>query len=89
MTIREQVKAELDKVEDEYLAVVQRMLASLETPSGHERAAERWRDFIASTYGSLADAPIERGDQGQLEVRELAGREAQGGHQRGLRDPAS
>lgn len=70
MTIRDQVKAELDKVDDEYLGVVQRMIESLKGPPPQEgRAAESWREFLASTYGSLSDAPIERGKQGEAEVR--------------------
>lgn len=71
MTIRERVKAELDKVDDEYLAVVQRILESLEGPptqAGEDE--ESWRDFVASTYGSLSDTPIERGEQGEFEVRD-------------------
>ncbi len=30
----------------------------------------RWRDFIAETYGCMADAPLERSEEGELEVRE-------------------
>ena len=29
-----------------------------------------WHDFIQETYGCLAGAPIERGEQGKYEVRE-------------------
>jgi hypothetical protein len=70
VTIRERVKAELDKVDDEYLGVVERMLEALERPSDQERAQESWSEFLSSTYGSMADAPIERGPQGELEVRD-------------------
>ena len=71
MTIRDQVKAELDKVDDEYLGIVQRMIESLEGPASQEgEGEESWRDFVASTYGSLSDAPIERGEQGEFEVRD-------------------
>jgi hypothetical protein len=71
VTIRERVKAELDKVDDEYLGVVQRMIESLEGPPTQEgEGEESWRDFVASTYGSLSDAPIERGELGELEVRD-------------------
>jgi hypothetical protein len=31
---------------------------------------EEWQAFIDSTYGSLADDPIERGDQGEIRVRD-------------------
>lgn len=71
MATRDQVKAELEKVEDEYLEVVYRMVLSLETPPGDEEGARSWKEFVAATYGSLADAPIARGEQGELEVRDL------------------
>jgi hypothetical protein len=29
-----------------------------------------WKAWIAETYGSMADAPIERGEQGDYETRE-------------------
>jgi hypothetical protein len=70
VTIRDRVKAELDKVDDEYLDVVERMLTALERPSRREEAGETWSEFLASTYGSMAEAPIERGPQGELEVRD-------------------
>jgi hypothetical protein len=65
------VKAELDKVDDEYLGVVQRKIESLEgSPPQGEGAAESWREFLASTYGSLSDVPIEGGEQGEAEDRD-------------------
>lgn len=70
MTIREQVKAEIDKVRDRYLDVLFRTIRSLETPARPENDAATWRQFIAATYGCLADAPIERWEPGALEVRE-------------------
>jgi len=35
-----------------------------------EIADANWQEFINATYGSLADAPIIRGDQGKYEMRE-------------------
>ena len=32
-----------------------------------------WHSFIQETYGCLSDTPIERGDQGAYEVREVIG----------------
>lgn len=69
MTIRDQVKAELDKVDEEYLEVVRRMIESLERSSGREHVPESWREFLRATYGSLANAPIQRGEQGEFEPR--------------------
>jgi hypothetical protein len=71
VTTREQVKLEIDKVEEEYLDVLFRMIRSLETSSASDDAANNWKEFVASTYGCLADAPIERGEQGEFEVRDL------------------
>jgi len=69
VTIRDPTKAELDKVDDQYLAIVQRMIESLEGPSDQEGwTVEGWKEFLASCYGSMADAPIERGELGDLEI---------------------
>ena len=75
MITRELVKAEIDKVQDRYLEVIYRIIKALvgppelimETP---QQEASNWHQFIEETYGSLADAPIERGEQGQYEIRE-------------------
>jgi len=32
-----------------------------------------WKEFIESTYGSMADDQIDRGEQGQYEIREDIG----------------
>ena len=70
MTIKEQVVAELENLDDEHLSIVYRMIQSLEVKKPAERRAESWNDFIAATYGCLADAPIERGEQGEFEARD-------------------
>jgi len=80
MTItKEQLKAEIDNVREEDLGVLYRIVLALEaTPSSAAAPgqaetdfdAEEWRAFVARTYGSCADSPIERGDQGIAEVRE-------------------
>lgn len=61
MTTREAVLAELDRMDDEHLAVAYRLIQSLEVPTlaGAERGA--WKDFVAANYGCMRDAPIERG----------------------------
>ena len=71
MTTRDQVKLEIDKVEEEYLDVLFRMIQSFETSSASDDAANNWKEFVASTYGCLADAPIVGGEQGEFEVRDL------------------
>ena len=71
MTTRDQVRLEIDKVEEEYLDVLFRMIRSLETSAASDDSANSWKEFVASTYGSMAEAPIERGEQGEFEVRDL------------------
>jgi hypothetical protein len=71
MVTRDLIKSEIDKVEDEYLPALYRIVKSLE-PTALSPANDRddWRAFIAETYGSTAAAPLERGEQGVSEVRE-------------------
>lgn len=71
MTNRSKVREELEKVEDRYLGVLHRLIVSLERPSDSGETVETWSEFLASTYGSMADAPIARGEQGELEARGL------------------
>ncbi len=70
MTIRDEVKAEIDRVDDEYLEIVRRMVESLERPRQVSQETPTWEDFVRSTFGSLADARIERGEQPALETRD-------------------
>ncbi len=64
MVTKELIKAEIDRVQDKYLEVLYKIVQALNVED------LEWHDFIAETYGCLADAPIERGDQGQYEIRE-------------------
>jgi hypothetical protein len=73
---KELLKAEIDKVPDEHLRVLYKIVKALEEPSRAPNSEIRkqeetsWKAWIAETYGSTADAPIERGEQGSYEVRE-------------------
>ena len=76
MITRELVKAEIDKVQDKYLEVIYRIIKALVGPpelilGTPRRTTLDWHQFVEETYGSLADAPIERGEQGQYEIREV------------------
>jgi len=76
MITRELLKNEIDKIQDRYLEVVYRIIKALVSPSMRATSPQNaqlsdWHSFIEQTYGSLADDPIERGDQGQFEVREV------------------
>lgn len=77
MITKELIKAEIDRVEDKNLEVLYKIVKALSSPSMIEEITHPkdndadWHNFIEETYGSSADAPIERGDQGQFEVREV------------------
>lgn len=76
LVTKEQVKSEVDKVRDEYLGVLYRIILALEEPDkmtprpeiGGDRKAG-WHQFIAEMYGSTADAPLERWPEGLPEER--------------------
>lgn len=77
MITRETIKREIDNLRDEYLEIVYRVIKSFEkqdrTVDTNAEALQKqseWDHFIQETYGCLAVAPIERGDQGESEVRE-------------------
>jgi hypothetical protein len=69
---KEILKAEIDKVPEENLGVLFKIVKALELPAEPRTAvdASSWKAWIAETYGSMADAPIERGEQGGFELRE-------------------
>jgi hypothetical protein len=78
MITRELIKDGVDKVQDKYLEVLYRIIQVLMSPPDLVTVAPQgrvealsWREFIENTYGCLADDPIERGEQGQYEVREV------------------
>ncbi len=76
MITREFLKGEIDKIQDRYLEVLYRVMKALINPSApavtpQNTQVSDWHTFIEQTYGSLADDPLERGDQGQFEAREV------------------
>ncbi len=80
MITRERLKEEIDKVQDSYLDVIFYIVQSFEYapplqnfdahPKSSENTMKKWHDFVEKTYGILASDPIERGAQGEYEVRE-------------------
>jgi hypothetical protein len=75
MITKELLKIEIDNVPEENLGVLYKIIKALEEPA---RATENtfesqaeWTAFIAETFGSTSDAPLERAEQGSYEVREL------------------
>ncbi len=85
MITKEVIKAEIDKIQDQYLTTLYRIIKAFEDipashrdqdiqnsemPKDENEERKEWLSFIRSTYGSLSDDPIERGDQGEFEIRE-------------------
>jgi len=69
MVTRELIKEELEKVPKENLGILFKIVKALEEPTGGQDGDEGWPEFVAATYGSLAGAPMERGDQGDYDSR--------------------
>jgi hypothetical protein len=70
------LKAEIDKVPEQNLGVLYKIVKALEESGDEpgsgvqEEDAASWKAWLAESYGSMGDAPIERGEQGSYEVRE-------------------
>ena len=79
MMTRDFIKTKIDEVENEYLDILYRIIESFVKPAGHSDSVQEkhkkseeleWHDFIEKFAGCLADDPIERGAQGEYEIRE-------------------
>lgn len=77
MVTKELLKAELEQVEEEHLDVLYRIIRALASPSeqnqvsaGKDSSREEWKAWVNRMYGSMADDPIERPPQLELEIRE-------------------
>jgi hypothetical protein len=79
---KELLKTEIDKVQDEYLEILYKVIKAFELSKTEVFAQTEeemtksdiklnWHHFIKETYGCLADDPIERGFQGEYEIREV------------------
>jgi len=60
MVTKELIKTEIDKVREDNLKALYSIVKALQGPAAAREAEEDWHRFVASTYGSLADAQIER-----------------------------
>lgn len=74
---REAIKNEIDRVREEYLGALLTIVKAFEHPESPAMRGlevrsdpEEWRSFLAETYGSTAESPLERGEQGSFELRE-------------------
>ncbi len=79
MITKRLIQEEIEKVRDEHLPVLYRIVRAFEDVAAEPPANEmplplgngnRWRDFVAETFGCMADAPLERSEEGEIEVRE-------------------
>ena len=83
MITRELLKDEIEKVRDDYLDMLYQIIRVFEwpartmmPPAPHNagvlvlRERSEWYSFVQRTYGAFADDAIERGSEGQLEIRE-------------------
>lgn len=76
MITKESLKAEINNIKDENLVILYRIIKALEAPIAETESwvadekftqSEKrigWEKFINETYGSMSDAPIERGNSG-------------------------
>ncbi|MCI5219883.1 MAG: hypothetical protein D3914_12030 [Candidatus Electrothrix sp. LOE2] len=73
------LKQEIDKVREEHLTALYNIIKVFGLPDGtvlpdadigSMNSSSDWEKFIRETYGYLRDDPIERGNQGEYELRE-------------------
>ena len=68
------LKQEIDYVHDDYIGILYSVIKAFEypaprPPSRLPTSQQQWEDFLDECVGCLADAPINRGDQGTYEHR--------------------
>jgi hypothetical protein len=67
LSSKELIKAEIDDVGDEYLDALLKIIKAFSKPSNTDK--NDWHDFIEKFSGCLSEHPIERGSQGNYELR--------------------
>jgi len=77
MTItKDMLKHEIDHIQDQYIDVLYMIIKAFEYPAiqkvpAHSPTTEaQWHAFLDRCAGSCADAPLQRGEQGQYEKRD-------------------
>ena len=81
MITKDHIKAQIDRVSEEHLDVLYRIVKALEANPGDsssdgalsEEQCLDWQRFVDKTYGCLRDAPIGRGKQDGYQVRGTMG----------------
>ncbi len=84
MITKEIIKSEIDRIQDQYLEMLYRIIKAFEDmpvskqdnneikPDENINIGKNdWIAFVENTYGCLSDDPIERGEQGEFEIREV------------------
>jgi hypothetical protein len=72
MLTRELLIKEIDGIPEEYLEVLYKIVKALQPQATQpKKPDDEWQKFVSETYGSLSDDPIERGEQGNYEIREV------------------
>lgn len=66
MVTKDLLKAEIDRVPEEHLGVLYKIVRALEEPAEKSEIGKledsAWKALLNTAYGSTADAPIERGE---------------------------
>lgn len=77
MTItKEMLKYEIDHIQDQYIDALYMVIKAFEYPAIHQTSPQiptteaQWKTFLDRCAGSCADAPLQRGEQGEFEQRE-------------------
>jgi len=68
MITKELLKPEIEKVPDEYIDALYKIIKALEKQKIRVTGKD-WRNFIDQTYGCMRDSPISRGEQGAFDTR--------------------
>ena len=68
MITKEQLKSEIEKVPDEYIDPLYKIIKALEKRES-KTPDKGWIEFINQTYGCMQDSPIRRGEQGAFDIR--------------------
>ncbi len=74
---RNLLRIEIERLDEEGVRLARKALRSLSRRPGEAARKfprrQDWLAFVAETYGSLREAPIERGPQGEFETRDNLG----------------
>jgi hypothetical protein len=77
MTItKDMLKHEIDHIQDQYIDALYMVIKAFKYPAiprippQTPTTAAQWHTFLERCAGSCADAPLQRGEQGQYEERE-------------------